>query len=119
MLLSMLPAELLDVAAAAASSEDPTAQAWLPNLLVWFHRTFSLGRHVQPHQQAAAAAGASSSRRHRQDWRDGMAGLGLSGASVKQQLHACIEARSGSATQLATLLVALLRGVGFLTRSVW
>jgi hypothetical protein len=140
---------LLLAAAAATSEDAAAAQGCLPRLLRWFHRCFSAERWQQlppPHapgagaqgEAAAAAAaaagpssssGSSSSRRRRrgrhragagaQGWRQEMLGLGRTGASVQQQLQDCVSSCSGSSTQLAVLLVALLRSLGFLTRSVW
>jgi len=135
LLSSMLPLDLLEMASAAATSEDPLARNWLPKLLHWFHRTFTLSTspaHTAQQQQdtAAAAAGPSSSKgtssSSRMRWGQGRDSevflqelLGLSGQSVQQQLLGCVQRRRGDATQLAVLLVALLRAVGFLTRSVW
>jgi hypothetical protein len=130
LLVSLLPFDLLEIASAAASSEDPMARAWLPKLLHWFHNTFSLtAAPTQPqhhHQQqhltgpSSSNGAGGSSRRQARGW--GVLedlGLGFAIGSVQEQLLACVSARSGSSTQLATLLVALLRAVGFLTRSVW
>ncbi|WIA31781.1 hypothetical protein OEZ86_002653 [Tetradesmus obliquus] len=123
LLLSMLPAELLDAASAAATSEDPSAAAWLPGLLHWLHRSFTPTAvpHIKPDPQqagssrtAAAAAGRGWQHEVLQDL-----GLGAGCASVQQQLLGCVADRRGSCEQLAALLVAALRGVGFLTRSVW
>jgi hypothetical protein len=128
LLVSLLPFDLLETASAAASSEDPLARTWLPKLLHWFHSTFNLtAQPTQPQQQQQQHAGPSSSRgagtssrRQARGW-DVLEdlGLGFAGGSVREQLLACVSARSGSSTQLATLLVALLRAVGLLTRSVW
>ncbi|KAF8070964.1 RAD4 [Scenedesmus sp. PABB004] len=112
LLLSIVPPELLDAAGAAASSEDPAPAAWLPDLLRWFHRAFATSEH--PVQAASAA------RRRGASWQEDLASdLGLGFAPPGAQLAACVAARRGSAAQLAALLVALLRGAGFLTRSVW
>jgi hypothetical protein len=121
----MLPGGLLDAASAAATSEDPNAAAWLPALLRWFHRTFTATAvpHIQQQQQqqqlgssssTAAAAGRGWQHEVLQDL-----GMGAGAVSVEQQLLGCVGDRRGSCGQLATLLVATLRGVGFLTRSVW
>lgn len=125
LLISLLPFDFLETASAAASSEDPIAKTWLPKLLHWFHGTFTvraqdLGQQQwQQWQQSGAAAGSSS--RSRSSRRDAFLEefLGLSSVPVQQQLLGCVTARSGSSTQLSVLLVALLRAVGFLTRSVW
>lgn len=115
LLVSLLPLDLLETASAAATSEDPLARSWLPKLLHWFHNTFTAT--LQPlYQQQQQQAGGNSSRRDDAFLQEF---LGLSCASVQQQLLACVAARSGSSSQLSVLLVALLRGVGFLTRSVW
>lgn len=122
-LLSLLPVELLDLASAAATSEDASASGWLPKLLRWFHSTFTqvneqqLRQLLQPqqqqhHQQPAGSSAAS--------WQAGALGLlAQRSASVQQQLLACARARCGCEQQLALLLTALLRGVGFVSRSVW
>jgi hypothetical protein len=128
LLLSMLPADLLDAASAAATSEDPNAAAWLPGLLRWFHRCFTPtavphikqlqqgGSSSRPYSKAAAAAGGATSWQHEvlQDLN-----MGAGFVPVQQQLLGCVADRRGSCEQLGTLLVATLRGVGFLTRSVW
>jgi hypothetical protein len=129
LLLSMLPADLLDAASAAATSEDPNAAAWLPGLLRWFHRCFTPTAvpHIKqlqqggssssrPYSKAAAAAGGATSWQHEvlQDLN-----MGAGFVPVQQQLLGCVADRRGSCEQLGTLLVATLRGVGFLTRSVW
>lgn len=120
LLASQLPFDLLETASAAAQSEDPLAKSWLPKLLHWFHRTFALTTEpVQPGivQTASGPSNGTSSSSSR-DWFVAEF-LGMSGAPVHEQLLACVQARSGSSTQLSVLLVALLRAVGFLTRSVW
>jgi hypothetical protein len=120
LLVSLLPFELLETAAAAATSEDPIAKSWLPKLLHWFHGTFTV-RPVGQQQQQQGWSGGTSSSSSSSVRTDAFleAFLGLSGVSVQQQLLGCVAARGGSSTQLAVLLVALLRAVGFLTRSVW
>ncbi|KAF6256695.1 hypothetical protein COO60DRAFT_83366 [Scenedesmus sp. NREL 46B-D3] len=124
LLLSMLPGELLDAASAAATSEDPSAAAWLPGLLRWFHRTFTPTAvpHLKQSQQVGnsrtAAAAAAAGRGWQQEVLQDL-GMGAGFVSVQQQLLGCVADRRGSCEQLATLLVAALRGVGFLTRSVW
>lgn len=125
LLSSLLPLELLETTSAAASSEDPLARNWLPKLLHWFHRTFALSS--QPVQPTAATTQQQQGQQQQRQGRQHSSNarfledfLGLPGnVSVQEQLLACVEARRGSAVQLSVLLVALLRGVGFLTRSVW
>jgi hypothetical protein len=127
LLLSLLPGELLDAASAAATSEDPNAAAWLPALLRWFHRTFAPTAipHIKQQQQQQQGAGSSSSAAAAaagRGWQHEVLqdlGMGPGCMSVQQQLLGCVADRRGSCEQLATLLVAVLRGVGFLTRSVW
>lgn len=132
LVISLVPANLLDAAAAAATSEDPSAANWLPDLMRWFHRTFTLtssaylpsGMKEQQHQKAATTAGSSSAAAATAgSWHhELLADLGLHGScgvSVLHQLLCCASAKKGSSAQLVSLLVAALRGIGFLTRSVW
>lgn len=95
-LLSLLPPDLLSAVSAAAATQATSPQPWLARLLLWFHHTFSV----------------STGRRRQQQQQGGV-------QQVSQQLLACAEARTGTDEQLAVLLVALLRAVGFLARTVW
>lgn len=125
LLLSLLPADLIDATSAAATSEDPSAAAWLPSLLRWFHRTFTAtaAPHIRAQQKPSSAeAAACVTGSMGSGWQHELMqdlGLGLGFVPVQQQLLGCVVDRRGSCEQLAALLVALLRGVGFLTRSVW
>lgn len=130
-MVSLLPDKLFDAATKAATSEDSSAAAWLPELMRWFHRTFKLTSHknstsAAKHEKSTTTAAATSSKATSAgggpSHHDVLSDLGLisgSGLSLTVQLLQCVDHRCGSSAQLVSLLVATLRGVGLLTRSVW
>jgi hypothetical protein len=121
--------DLLELATAAASSEDGTAA--LPQLLHWLHRAFTQVNQQQQQQllqQQQEQPGLNSTTTAGDGGMMTAAELLLlqelfqqqqQQRDVQQQLRSCILLKCGTAMQLAVLLAGLLRGIGFLTRSVW
>jgi hypothetical protein len=147
-LLSLLDPWLAEEAAAATSGGDTTNASFLGSLVRWLRSNFALepegaagaGRGggaaaaadtAADAAAAVAAAGGGGRRRGRGGGGGGGSGSGADlGARLSEllrrpegglggQLLRCVEARRGTAEQLNALLVALLRGLGLLTRTTW
>ncbi len=89
------------VASTTGQAQDVS---WLTPLLQWFHSTFA----YEPPAELPTSNSVV-------DW----PAVQLGGVSVTQQLEQCVDKRRGDADQLGALLVALLRALGLLTRTVW